>query len=190
MPNKDLTDSDVWGGPAWFLIHNVTRHLVKQNPQDNEGILAKEAVEDFFMSLAVLLPCSVCQTNYRQKLSDDSFCEHLDKWEDLDVWGFELHNKVNKMLEKKEMSLDTYKKMYQKVDKKKSMEFIKILEELYIEEVMAISEIQNLKTMLNSLVVLNPTRKIYDQKRINKEKERVCKIYNYQTLRKYFHEEF
>ncbi len=177
----DLTDSDVWGPKAWYLIHHITRRLVKDNPTGQLKSLVLEAVDSFFFSLTVLMPCAVCQENYKQKLIEDGYQNHLDSWKALDEWSHQLHNRVNKMLNKKEMPQSEYLKMYKKVDKQKLQAFVKILEDLYVEKNMALSEIQNMKILLDSLVVLYPTKKL-NVRNIEKEREKVRDIYNYQGL--------
>ena len=56
MGNKekiDITDTKVWGPKAWYLIHAITRNLVKNSPgKSGERVeQVKRRVIDFFYIL-------------------------------------------------------------------------------------------------------------------------------------------
>lgn len=180
----DFTSPEVWGPTAWYLIHHITRNLVKTNPQDKQKLIYQNAVEEFFNSLLVVIPCEICQNHYREKLREDSFYQHIDKWKDLDQWGHQLHNRVNQMLKKPTLSYPNYLKMYAgKPTNKKLAQFPTIIFDLHLEPNMSISEIQDLKTFLSALVVLYPLGKKRDTQKM---REDIKKIYDYRGLANYY----
>jgi len=190
--NDDWSLPQVWGPPAWYVIHQITKNLLKldlKKMSGNEHVTYQEAIEDLFYSLLKIIPCSICQNHYQDLLVEDSFYPYLDNWKKLDEWGFQLHNRVNKLLHKPIFTTAEYQKMYgsnKKIDYNYLVQFPDIVGNLYIEPGMSLSEIQDLKTFLNALVVLYPSRKSRTYQQIQKDKKNVKSIYDYKSLSDYY----
>ena len=54
--DSDVASPAVWGPAAWYLIHNITRHLMKTNPEGTQKIVCQNAAEDFFHCLLIYQP--------------------------------------------------------------------------------------------------------------------------------------
>ena len=57
-------DPNYWGPKAWFFLHSITANY-PINPTSRD----KNIYKSFFISLKDVLPCSVCQENYKKHLS-------------------------------------------------------------------------------------------------------------------------
>jgi hypothetical protein len=64
----------------------------------------KRAAKDFFESLGHLIPCPKCREHYQQHLQRMPISPHLDRRDDLFRWTVNLHNEVNKSLDKQPVS--------------------------------------------------------------------------------------
>jgi hypothetical protein len=88
---------DIWGPHGWKFIHYITLGY-PNNPTNKD----KEKYFDFFMNLANVIPCSVCESHFKEHLKitplDD---EALSSRENLMAWGIEMHNHVNASNSKK-----------------------------------------------------------------------------------------
>jgi hypothetical protein len=85
----------VWGPIFWHTIH-VTALAYPENP----SYAQKRAAKEFYESLAHLIPCPKCRDHYQTHLQKMPITPHLDRRADLFRWTVEMHNTVNKMLEK------------------------------------------------------------------------------------------
>lgn len=183
---SNIANSKYWGPHAWYLIHSITRNLVKLNPSEEPlKTIYQEAISEFFITLLLLMPCGICQKNYLDKLDEDSFKEHLEDWGKIDEWGHNLHNSVNKMLEKPELSYKKYQNMYQKKNSIKLLKYPEILFEFHIKSDISLSEIQNVKRYLEALMILYPLRTPTIDG-IRKGREEIKAIYDYNSLETYY----
>lgn len=87
----------VWGPFFWHTIHIVALGYSK-NPTYTD----KKCAKDFYESFAYLLPCSVCKEHYKEHLKNNPITPFLDNRADLFKWTVQIHNYVNKMLNKPE----------------------------------------------------------------------------------------
>ena len=85
----------VWGPIFWHAIH-VTALAYPENP----SYAQKRAAKEFYESLAQLIPCPKCRDHYQTHLQKMPSTPHLDRRADLFRWTVEVHNTVNKVLEK------------------------------------------------------------------------------------------
>lgn len=85
----------VWGPIFWHAIH-VTALAYPENP----SYAQKRAAKEFYESLAQLIPCPKCREHYQTHLQKMPITPHLDRRADLFRWTVEVHNEVNKLLEK------------------------------------------------------------------------------------------
>jgi hypothetical protein len=105
-----LFPPSVWGPFFWHTIHIVALGYPK-NPTYTDKKCAKE----FYESLAYLLPCNICRQHYKEHLIKNPLTPFLDSRTDLIKWTVEIHNGVNKMLEKPEWTLEEVLAYYERV---------------------------------------------------------------------------
>ena len=102
---------EVWGPPAWTFLHSVTL-AYPDNPSD----IDKSNYENFFNTLQPILPCAKCSQNYMRHLQEDPISNHLDNKNSLVNWLINVHNKVNKSNNKRELTynevMNHYKLLY------------------------------------------------------------------------------
>lgn len=99
----------IWGSHAWIFIHSIA-YSYPENPSKDE----KNAIYHFLWSLQHILPCKTCSELYKKDMKTMSYSikkaslnrEYLIKWVN------EMHNKVNKNLNKKEWTDEQFEKHY------------------------------------------------------------------------------
>ena len=105
-----LFPPSVWGPFFWHTIHIVALGYPK-NPTYTDKKCAKE----FYESLTYLLPCAICRQHYKEHLIKNPLTPFLDSRTDLIKWTVDIHNSVNKMLEKPEWTLEEVLAYYERV---------------------------------------------------------------------------
>jgi hypothetical protein len=88
---------EAWGPFFWH-----TMHIAALGYSSKASYAEKKAAKDFFESLKVLIPCSICREHYQEHFEKHPITPYLDSRQDLFKWTVILHNEVNKMLGKKE----------------------------------------------------------------------------------------
>ena len=82
---------DVWGPHGWKFIHYITLGYPSRPTEED-----RNKYFNFFMSLAEVIPCSVCGNHFKQHLEitplDD---EALSSRDELMKWTSAMHNHVN-----------------------------------------------------------------------------------------------
>ena len=99
---KDYNSGDgmlttVWGPPMWHFLHTMSfNYPVEPTPED------KKHYKDFIYSLRYILPCKYCRINLKSNLKQKplQMC-HMANRETFSRYIYELHELVNKMLNKK-----------------------------------------------------------------------------------------
>ena len=97
----------IWGPKLWFIIHTIAL-----NYPDNPTYDQKRIHEDFFNSLVFLIPCEKCRIHYRQHINNNPVVNHLTDSNTLFKYTIDLHNEVNKTLNKKQYSYEEAVKFY------------------------------------------------------------------------------
>lgn len=87
-------DPKLWGHSAWMLLHDVSFYVSFSNDKH----IVHKAIA-FFRTLTYILPCYTCQCSFDIHLLHMPFPSIKDAFP---KWVFELHNRVNDSLEKKE----------------------------------------------------------------------------------------
>ena len=99
---KDYKSGDgmltsVWGPPMWHYLHTMSfNYPVNPTPED------KNHYRDFVISLQYVLPCKYCRMNLTNNLKKKplQMC-HMKSRETFSRYIYELHETVNRMLNKK-----------------------------------------------------------------------------------------
>ena len=100
-------DPTVCGPKLWFMIHTIAI-----NYPDNPTYQDKRSHEEFYNSLKYVIPCEKCRVHYTQRLKRMPIINHLDNSDALFRYTIDLHNQVNKSLNKKIYSYEEVMKIY------------------------------------------------------------------------------
>ena len=104
---KNSIKPDIWGPHGWKFMHYVSLGY-PDNPDKNQKTLYK----NFYYSLQDVLPCDKCAENYKKNLLENPIDNHLDDRESLMKWVVDIHNSVNKELNKEILDYDTAINIY------------------------------------------------------------------------------
>lgn len=94
-------DPNIWGPNAWTFIHLMV--LSEKEPFDTQRIVH---YEQLFELLKHLLPCEACRQHLTENLTSMDSLKSIQSKRALFDWTVVLHNKVNRMLNKKEWNLE------------------------------------------------------------------------------------
>tara|TARA_Y100001958_G_C21176275_1_gene507020 strand:+ start:284 stop:691 length:408 start_codon:yes stop_codon:yes gene_type:complete len=104
---KDNIKPEIWGPHGWKFLHYVSLGY-PDNPNQNDKIHYKT----FYESLQFVLPCKKCADNFSHNLNKFPIDSHLENKDSLIRWLIDIHNKVNKELNKKEITYENAIKLY------------------------------------------------------------------------------
>jgi hypothetical protein len=101
-------DPNVWGGHAWVFLHSIT-----YNYPDNPSVNDINNHYNFFKLLKDVLPCNTCRFHYEQNLEKFPLSSDiLSSRQNLIKWLFKIHNSINKMNNKPEITLEEMNRIY------------------------------------------------------------------------------
>ncbi|NBQ48111.1 MAG: hypothetical protein EBU33_06625 [Sphingobacteriia bacterium] len=101
---------DVWGPVFWATMHIATLgYPVNPTPKDHEAAIK------FYESLVVMIPCPICREHYGVHLTEMPVKDVVHSRDALINWVFNVHNKVNVQLGKKEITWEDYIKYMSKL---------------------------------------------------------------------------
>ena len=98
-------NSSIWGPHSWYFLHIVSFHY-PINPSKQDKINYKK----FYDSIQNILPCKKCNLHYSQLLK--KFPIQLNSRLDLIKWLINIHNEVNKSINKKILSFNDIENIY------------------------------------------------------------------------------
>lgn len=91
---------DIWGPTTWTLLHCITLEY-PDNPTKED----KENIKNFINCLGLVLPCEKCKMNFKSHLEELPLTDEvLRSKKNFVKWMIDVHNSVNKMNGKKELS--------------------------------------------------------------------------------------
>jgi hypothetical protein len=90
----------IWGRYMWTSIHTIALGY-PDNPSEQD----KTNYKEFYTNLWKVIPCQRCSDNYQKHLLELPIDEFLSTNDDLFKWTVDLHNIVNKYLNKPVISL-------------------------------------------------------------------------------------
>jgi len=99
--NKDYVSSDgfltsVWGPMLWSYLHTMSFNYPNEPTAEN-----KKHYRDFVLNLRHVMPCKFCRMNLVKNLKDLPLTmEHMKNRETFSKYIYNLHELVNKMLNK------------------------------------------------------------------------------------------
>ena len=97
----------MWYHHLWGTIHTVALKY-SMRPSHEEQIQYK----NFYESLEFVIPCGGCRFHYGLFLKE--FPINLENMESLFAWTVKIHNEVNKLQDKPEISVDDAMKIWKK----------------------------------------------------------------------------
>lgn len=95
---------DHWGPYVWGAIH-----LICLGAPEKLDMSQQQAYKFFFEHLPFVLPCASCAKHLAENLQKVPINDYLSSRDLLFEWSVKLHNVVNVMLKKKEVSLEEAK---------------------------------------------------------------------------------
>ncbi len=101
MPRVIELPPNIWGPIFWNTIHIITI-AYPVNPDD----ATQQAAKNFFLSLQYLLPCPICKEHYKKHL--EQYPPIVTSQKEIINYAFELHNRVNKDLGKRQISFQEF----------------------------------------------------------------------------------
>ena len=101
LPDDVAMITKVWGPPTWFFLHSMAMAYPKKiNINDPVHEEIKKNTFNFLNSLGDVLPCPICGNSYSKYILEPDFniSKHLDSRENLVLFIYKIHNKVNEKL--------------------------------------------------------------------------------------------
>jgi len=105
-----------WGQPSWVYLHTVTFNY-PDDPEEYDTIHEKpigstrQKYKDFFTNVGETLPCKYCRDSYRIFIKENPI--RLDSRDEITLWLYEIHNKVNDKLGKKGIPFEEVQQKYE-----------------------------------------------------------------------------
>ena len=127
-PGRTGLNPDVWGPHYWFFIHTIALNY-PHYPND----VTKKKYYEFIQNLPLFIPVNNIGIEFSKLLDTYPVSPYLDSRDSFIRWTHFIHNKINKGLEKPQLSLhDFYAQYYDAFKPKevKSIEYYKIKEKL------------------------------------------------------------
>jgi hypothetical protein len=98
----------LWGKPYWDMMHYVTL-AYPENPLEDD----KQNINDFFSSINNVIPCHTCRANFKDHLKKYPLDEHaLLSRNNLIQWLVNIHNEVNRLTHKPNITQQDVEKQY------------------------------------------------------------------------------
>lgn len=101
-------NTNCWGPGAWNFLHAISFNYPDQ-PSEKD----KQDHITLFTHLQNILPCPTCRDEYAKMLSQFPVKDAVHSKEALTRWLVDIHNRVNKRLNKPHMPFDQVKERYE-----------------------------------------------------------------------------
>ncbi len=129
---------NIWGKHAWNFIH-----IVSSSYPSNPTIYQKKAYKKFFISLKDVLPCSNCRKHFTKNIKLYNIDNYLNNRNSLFKWTVIMHNLVNKISKKKEVSYNTAKTYYNNLIGFKAISDKKVIVSKNVKSVNNVNNVKN-----------------------------------------------
>lgn len=104
----------IWGPIFWSTLHIVSL-AYSDKPTERQ----KNNVKAFYESMIDVLPCPICRVHYEENLKAMPVEPALEGRMKLIMWVFDMHNKINSQLGKREITFDEFIESMQNLEKAK-----------------------------------------------------------------------
>ena len=101
IPKRPHYDSHIWGPAFWFFLHTIA-----MNYPDRANEVTRRKYYDFVQNMPMFIPNVEMGNQFSRLLDKYPVTPYLDKRESFIRWTVFIHNKINKMIGKPEISLD------------------------------------------------------------------------------------
>lgn len=139
-------DTKVWGPAMWKTLHLIT-FSYPEKPSFGQ----KKQHYDFFNNLRYTIPCIFCRKNYIDHLNEIPLEPHLDNNILLIKWLIDIHNLVNKQLNKPHKTYEKVFSMYRDIMAEK---YTKVIQTKSIFQKFQIFQIFNNKYVKICIIIL------------------------------------
>ncbi len=102
-----MIDKNIWGSHLWYSIHFIALGYPK-NPSNAD----KTNYKNFYENLVNVIPCADCAEHLKENLKSIPIDNFLNTREKLFEWTVLLHNQVNKLLNRREWSIQEAHALY------------------------------------------------------------------------------
>lgn len=93
----------IWGPIFW-----ATLHIASLGYADKPSEKQKKTMQAFYESMVEALPCPICRHHYEINIKEMPVTEALGSRVDLIKWVFEMHNRINVQLGKREFTFEEF----------------------------------------------------------------------------------
>jgi hypothetical protein len=100
-------DSNIWGPHYWFVIHTITHSY-----PDYPNAMTKRKYYDFIQNLPLFIPNSEMGDRFSKMLDKYPVSPYLDNRNSFIKWGYFIHNKINVLLGKEELTFQESEDAY------------------------------------------------------------------------------
>jgi len=117
-------DPKIWGPHYWFFLHTIAMSY-----PIHPNAVTKKKYYDFVQNIPLFIPVESMAGDFSKLLDEYPVQPYLDNRESFIRWMWFIHNKINKKLEKPQISLnDFYVKYYEeyKPQNEKMSEYYKM----------------------------------------------------------------
>ena len=104
-----MNSSKIWGQYLWRTLHSLN-YLYPEDIDKNHQI--KDLYKELYITLVNIIPCSVCKRHYKKKLQQNHITNNLHSKEILILWLNNIHNEVNRSLNKKIVTIKESNNIY------------------------------------------------------------------------------
>ena len=104
----------IWGPIFWSTLH-IASLSYSDKPTERQ----KKNIKCFYESMIDVLPCPICRVHYEENLKEMPIEPALEGRMLLVMWVFNMHNKVNVQLGKREITFDEFIESMQNLENAK-----------------------------------------------------------------------
>jgi len=98
-PNKNLFDPEIWGPHYWFFLHTIA-YSYPERP----NAVSKRKYYDLIQNMPLFIPIAEIGNKFSHLLDKYPVTPYLDTRDSFIKWVTFIHNKVNVLLGKEEVS--------------------------------------------------------------------------------------
>jgi hypothetical protein len=104
----------IWGPIFWATLH-IASLAYSDKPTERQ----KKNMKNFYESMVDVLPCPICRQHYEENLKSHPVEPALKDRNSLVIWVWEMHNKINVQLGKREFSFEEFIESMRNMEKSK-----------------------------------------------------------------------